>query len=84
MGPVARGLLDTSVVIASGEGETGAADLPEEAAISVVTLAELHFGVLVAKDDATRRNRLRRLGVLEAAFAPLPIDAGVALSLIHI
>jgi hypothetical protein len=36
------------------------------------------FGVLMAKDDATRRNRLRRLGVLEAAFAPLPIDAGVA------
>ncbi len=78
MGPLARGLLDTSVVIASGDGETEAADLPEEAAISVVTLAELHFGVLVAKDDATRRNRLRRLGVLEAAFAPLPIDAGVA------
>ena len=78
MAAVARGILDTSVVIAAGDGEPGAGELPEEAAISVVTLAELHFGVLIAKDDATRRNRLRRLGVLEATFAPLPIDAAVA------
>ena len=78
MGSVARGILDTSVVIATGDVETEAGDLPEEAAISVVTLAELHFGVLMAKDDATRSNRLRRLGLLEAAFAPLPIDAAVA------
>jgi hypothetical protein len=26
----------------------------EDAAISVVSLTELHFGVLVARDDATR------------------------------
>ena len=42
-------VLDTSVVIASGvEPLTG------DLAVSAVTLAELHFGVLVAREDTTR------------------------------
>ena len=49
-----RGLLDTSVVIA-----TTVADLPEEAAIVAATLAELHFGIHLAKDESTRALRLR-------------------------
>jgi predicted nucleic acid-binding protein len=74
---VSRGILDTSVIIAQDD-EALAASLPDEAAISVATLAELHYGVLVAKDDVTRLRRLRRLGEIEAHFSPLPIDAAVA------
>lgn len=74
---VTRGLLDTSVVIAHTGGELEAT-LPEEAAISIATLAELHHGVLVASDAETRRQRLSRLGQVEAMFNPLPMDAGVA------
>ncbi len=52
--------------------------LPEEAAISIVTLAELHYGVLAAKDESARQYRLRRLGAIESAFQPLGIDVAVA------
>ena len=76
MGKMNRGLLDTSVVISQEDGESLSA-LPEEGAISVATLAELHYGVLVAKSDEIRQQRLRRLGVIEASFQPLPIDAAV-------
>ena len=68
-----RGLLDTSVVIAAE-----VADLPGEAAISAATLAELHFGVHLAKNEATRGLRLRRLAEIESRFAALPIDEAVA------
>ena len=68
-----RGLLDTSVVIA-----VEVADLPDEAAISAATLAELHFGVHLAKDKSTRALRLRRLTEIESRFAALPIDEAVA------
>ena len=74
---VTRGLLDTSVVIAHTEEELEAT-LPAEVAISVATLAELHYGVLVASDAETRRQRLSRLGQVEAMFNPLPLDTGVA------
>jgi toxin FitB len=73
-GPL-RGLLDTSVLIA-----TEVAVLPDEAAISAASLAELHFGVLLAQSDDARRNRLRRLTEIEARFDPLPVDAAVARS----
>jgi predicted nucleic acid-binding protein len=66
-------VLDTSVVLSPEaprlEGEVG---------ISAATLAELHFGVLVAGDAGVRAERLRRLTTLESLFAPLPIDAAVA------
>jgi predicted nucleic acid-binding protein len=65
-------LLDTSVLIGAEEGPK------EEAAISVVSLTELHFGVLVAPDDATRAIRVRRLGAIESHFDPLPFDAAAA------
>jgi predicted nucleic acid-binding protein len=48
-----------------------------EGAISAATLAELHFGVLVAGDDDERARRAQRLGVVEATFDPLPMDAAV-------
>lgn len=69
-----RALLDTSVLIG---GEVVPAGL--ESAISTVSIAELHFGLLVATDDDTRALRAARLGLLEARFpAPLPIDDRVA------
>jgi predicted nucleic acid-binding protein len=50
-----------------------------EAAISVVSIAELHFGLLVATDDASRALRATRLGLLEARFPdPLTLDDRVA------
>ena len=65
-------LLDTSVLI----GEQDPGDV--EAAISAASLAELHFGVLVATDDDERARRTRRLGLIESTFDPLPINADVA------
>jgi toxin FitB len=67
-----RALLDTSVLIGA-DAVTGV-----EAAISAASLAELHFGVLVAKDDDERARRVARLAVVEATFAPLPVDTRVA------
>lgn len=70
-----RALLDTSIVIAADVG-----GLEGELAISSVTLAELHFGILVAKTAETRAERLRRLSVLQRQFDALPLDEAVATS----
>lgn len=67
-----RALLDTSVLI----GAESPGDL--EGAISAASLAELHFGVLVAAEEGERARRAQRLGVVEATFEPLPVDAAVA------
>ena len=70
-----KAILDTSVLIAT--------DLPAldgELAISSVSLAELHFGVLVTTDGAVRAERLRRLTDLQRRFDALPVDDGVATS----
>ncbi|TML60339.1 MAG: type II toxin-antitoxin system VapC family toxin [Actinobacteria bacterium] len=67
-----RALLDTSVLI--GTDDPGAL----EGAISAATLAELHFGVLIAGAQDERGRRALRLGVIESTFEPLPIDAAVA------
>jgi toxin FitB len=67
-----RALLDTSVLI----GVASPGDL--QGAISAASLAELHFGALVARDPDERGRRAQRLGVIEATFDPLPIDAAVA------
>ncbi|HWH09633.1 MAG TPA: PIN domain-containing protein [Solirubrobacteraceae bacterium] len=67
-----RVVLDTSVLI----GATIPAGV--EGAISTASLAELHFGVLVAKEPDERALRTQRLGAIEATFDPLPVDAAVA------
>jgi predicted nucleic acid-binding protein len=67
-----RALLDTSALI----GAEDPGDL--EGAISAASLAELHFGVLVAADEDERARRALRLGVIESVFAALPIDDAVA------
>jgi predicted nucleic acid-binding protein len=68
-----RILLDTSVLLGPDPGP-----IDGEVAISAVSLAELHFGVLVARSDATRAERLRRLAVIERTFDALPVDEVVA------
>jgi predicted nucleic acid-binding protein len=69
-----RAVLDTSVLIADR-----ALSLEVEAAISTVSIAELHFGLLVAVDDEARAVRATRLGLIEARFPdPLPVDDRVA------
>lgn len=70
-----RAILDTSVVIATDVGP-----LPGELAISAVTLAELHFGVLVTTEAGVRAERLRRLSILQHHFDALPVDDAVAAS----
>jgi predicted nucleic acid-binding protein len=75
VGDEVRAILDTSVVIA-----TDFAPLEGELAISAITLAELHFGVLVAKQRKVRAERLRRLLVLQRTFDALPVDEAVAAS----
>jgi predicted nucleic acid-binding protein len=67
-----RVLLDTSVLI----GEEPPPDV--EAAISVASIAELHFGVSVASDDDERALRTERLGAIESTFDPLPVTVEVA------
>jgi hypothetical protein len=71
-----RGLLDTSVVIAleqlSGD------DLPDEPAISAVTLAELTAGPLATDDEQERARRQDRLQRVETLLDPLPFDAAAA------
>ncbi len=74
-----RGLLDTSVFIAGEEGRPLAGDrLPDEAAISVVTVAELELGVHMAPDEAVRGLRLRTLREVQSTYVALPIDVAVA------
>jgi predicted nucleic acid-binding protein len=76
--PPTRGLLDTSVFIASESGRRlDEGSLPDEAAISAITLGELHVGVLAARDVDIRA---RRLATLEAVadLETLPVDNAVA------
>lgn len=70
-----RALLDTSVLIAGD-----VAPIPGVLAISAISLAELQFGVLVAKAPAVRAERLRRLSILQKHFDALPVDDAVAIS----
>src|SRR3954452_458720 len=67
-----RAVLDPSVLI----GKDAPADV--EAAISVVSITELHFGVLVATDPDERARRADRLGAVEATFDPLPVSLEIA------
>jgi toxin FitB len=68
-----RLLLDTSFLIG------GRIPAEPEVAISTVSIAELHFGLLVAKDEEARGRRASRLGLIESRFPdPLPVDDAVA------
>lgn len=70
------GILDTSVFVAR-EQERPLRELPAEGTVSVVTVAELRIGVLVARDPSSRAQRMRTLAAVETLEA-LPVDGDVA------
>jgi predicted nucleic acid-binding protein len=73
-----RGIADTSVFIARESGRLLLGDdLPDEVAVSVITIGELRAGVLAATDLETRDRRLATL-TLALALQPVPIDDPVA------
>ena len=74
------GLLDTSVIVARAQAEAlDESALPEAVAISVLTLAELQVGVLVAADTSVRARRLETLTRVSQSFQVLAVDEPVAL-----
>lgn len=68
-----RAVLDTSVLIADRPEL-----MPDEASISMASLAELHFGIQIAANAEERGRRLVRLGEVESMFAPVPIGPEIA------
>lgn len=73
-----RALADTSVFIARESGRPfSAVDVPDEIAVSVITVGELRAGVLAATDVLTRDRRLATL-TIALALEPWPVDEGVA------
>ena len=73
-----RGLADTSVFIARESGRPIQASLlPDELAVSIITIGELRAGVLAARDVTTRD---MRLATLTAAMTlnPIAIEDDVA------
>lgn len=76
---MAAGLLDTSVVI-DWDDPAVAAALPDEAAVSTITLAELAAGPHVAATSAESARRQARLQQVESAFEPLAFDVAAARS----
>jgi predicted nucleic acid-binding protein len=76
-----RGVVDTSVFIADEQGRSLATDrLPDEWAVSVVTLAALELGVHMAASEDVRRRRLRTLQAVRSAYVALPVDERVTSS----
>ena len=71
------GLADTPVFIAREADRPLATGLPDELAVSVITVGELRLGVLMAADVDTRHRRLSTLQ-LASSIEPLPVDDAVA------
>lgn len=74
--PHVRGLLDTSVII--GLELLDRESLPDECAVSAITIAELSSGPSAAtttEQQAARQDRLQRT---EAGFAAIPFDSQAA------
>ncbi|MFC5826934.1 type II toxin-antitoxin system VapC family toxin [Nonomuraea insulae] len=70
------GVIDTCVYIDLGEISPDA--LPAQPELTAITFAELHQGVAMARDAATRAARMERLGSAAVDFEPLPFDADAA------
>lgn len=69
------GLLDTSVIV---DFQSLRERLPQQFAISTVTLAELSSGLHTTDDPVKRAQRQMRLQWLDAKIEPLPFDAEAA------
>ena len=73
-----RGLADTSVFIARESGRPLQTSLlPDELAVSIITIGELRAGVLAASDVTTRDTRLATL-TAAMTLDPIAIDDDVA------
>jgi toxin FitB len=68
-----RVIYDTGVLLGPDPGDHDA-----DVAISAISLAELHFGVLAARTAAGRAERLRRVSLIEKSFDALAVDDAVA------
>jgi predicted nucleic acid-binding protein len=75
---VSTAVLDTSIFVAVEQGRPLRRSLPDEVSVSVVTLAELELGVLVARDADARAQRLATLTRVREETAGLPADQRVA------
>ena len=75
---MSRAVLDTSVLIAREQGRSLEHPLPTDVAISVISIAELELGVLMARDAAARGQRLRTLTEVRSLTGALPIDERTA------
>lgn len=73
---LARGILDTSVVIDLERLDPSV--LPREVAVTSITMAELAAGPHATSDPDERARRQDRLQRAEAAFDPIPFDAAAA------
>ena len=71
-----RGLIDTNVLISLAALDRD--QLPDEMALSAVTLAELSAGPHHTEDPVDRARRMSVLQHAEATFEPLPFDAKAA------
>ncbi len=73
-----RGLADTSLFIARESGRPlDVSALPDELAVSIITIGELQAGVLAESDVAARAQRLATLtGAL--TYPAIPVDHDVA------
>jgi predicted nucleic acid-binding protein len=71
-----RGLLDTNVLILMDAVDPN--ELPDELAISVITIAELSVGPIVADDPEERAARQDVLTRVESEFEPLPFTTQAA------
>jgi predicted nucleic acid-binding protein len=75
---VSTAVLDTSIFVAAEQGRPLRRSLPDEVGVSVLTLAELELGVLVARDADARAQRLATLTRVREETAGLPVDQRVA------
>jgi predicted nucleic acid-binding protein len=76
---MAEGLADTSVVIDWDDPQV-LARLPDDLALSAISMAELAAGPHLARDQLEKARRQARLQQVEATFDPLEFDAVAARS----
>jgi predicted nucleic acid-binding protein len=70
-------LLDTSVLIGWEHSRFDEQKMPSSVSVSVITVAELRLGVLMAGSVEARARRMATLRLAES-LAPLPVDDAVA------
>lgn len=70
------GVIDTCTYIDLGLIDVQ--DLPEIPELTSITMAELHQGVTLARDEQTRAARVEKLAAAFRDFEPLPFDGDAA------